>query len=88
MTVDLWVFLSVGALAMGAFLTAVVITGHKRKMKELEIEALKIQKANLQAEVEKAVSLRLGDQLNRIEVLEAIVTDKNYELSEKITRLK
>jgi hypothetical protein len=57
-------------------------------MKTLEVEALKIQKANLKSEVEEAVNNRIGDLQGRIEVIEAIVSDKNYELNEKITRLK
>jgi hypothetical protein len=48
---------------------------------------LRLEKANLETEVAAAVNKTLGDQLSRIEVLEAIVTDKNYNLNEKITRL-
>lgn len=85
---NLWVFLT-SVIALGVpFLIVIVVTIHKRKLKELEIEALKIEKINLQAEVESAVNKKLGDQLNRIEILEAIVTDKNYDLNEKITKLK
>jgi len=55
-------------------------------MKQLEIEALKIEKINLESVVDEAVNRIVGNQLSRIEVLEAIVTDKNYDLSEKITK--
>jgi hypothetical protein len=41
---------------------------------------LKLEKANVETEVAAAVNKILGDQLSRIEVLEAIVTDKNYLL--------
>lgn len=85
---NLWMFLIVTMLVVGAFLYIAVTTTHKKKMKELEIEGLKIQKFNLEVEVEDAVNRKLGDQLSRIEILEAVVTDKNYELNEKISRLK
>lgn len=88
MYINLWVFLTAGVILGVPFLMVVVVNAHKTKLKELEIEALKIKKANIEAEVEAAVNKKLGDQLNRIEVLEAIVTDSNYELNEKITRLK
>jgi hypothetical protein len=88
MNINLWVFLTATVVFSLAFLTIVVLTTHKKKIKELEVEALKLEKANLEAVVEDAVNKVIGDQLSRIEVLEAIVTDKNYDLNEKITRLK
>ena len=88
MNINLWVFLTATVVFSLAFLTIVVLTTHKKKIKELEVEALKLEKANLEAVVEDAMNKVIGDQLSRIEVLEAIVTDKNYDLNEKITRLK
>jgi hypothetical protein len=88
MNINLWVFLTATVVFSLAFLTIVVLTTHKKKIKELEVEALKLEKANLETVVEDAVNKVIGDQLSRIEVLEAIVTDKNYDLNEKITRLK
>ena len=88
MVPNLWMFLIITMLVTGGFLYVVITTAHKSKMKQLEVEALKIQKSNLQAEVEDAVDRKLKDQLSRIEILEAVVTDKNYELNEKISRLK
>lgn len=88
MNVSLWFFLSVATFFTILFLIVLLFVSYKQNMKKMEIEALKIQKENLQHEVEQAVNKKLGDQLSRIEVLEAIVTDKNYELNEKITRLK
>ena len=88
MYANLWVFLSVAVALVIPFLIIVAINAHKTKLKQLEIEALKIKKANIEAAVEDAINRRLGDQLSRIEVLEAIVTDKSYDLNEKITRLK
>jgi hypothetical protein len=70
-----------------SFLIILVLSTNKKKIKELEVEALKLEKANLETEVAAAVNKILGDQLSRIEVLEAIVTNKNYDLNEKITRL-
>ena len=85
---NLWMFLTVTMLVVGVFLYILITTIYKKNMKELEVEALKIQKTNLEAEVEVAVNRKLGDQLSRIEILEAIVTDKNYGLNEKIAKLK
>lgn len=88
MVINLWFFLTAGVVFSVPFFTLIAMNAHKTKIKELELEALKVKKANLEAEVEKAVNKKMADQLSRIEVLEAIVTDKNYDLSEKITRLK
>lgn len=57
-------------------------------MKKLESEKLEIQQANVQHEVSDAVGREIKEILGRIEVLEAIVTDRKFDLSEKITRLK
>lgn len=61
---------------------------HKTKMKELEIESLRIQKANLQAEVNQAVQEKMDEYKDRVQVLEEIITSKNYDVSEKISRIK
>ena len=63
-------------------------TEHKKNMKKLENEKLEIQQANVQHEVSDAVGREIKEILARIEVLEAIVTDRKFDLSEKITRLK
>ena len=84
----LFTFLSIAVASVMAMLIVVTYLGHKEKIKKLEIEGLKIQKSNLQNEVNDAVERQLKDTLSRIEVLEAIVTDKNYELNDKIHRLK
>jgi hypothetical protein len=48
-----WIFLSV-AVFMGTLLPIVtIVTKHKHTMKQLEIEALKLKKANSQYEVEE-----------------------------------
>jgi|GEM_PF-977999 len=88
MEANLWVFLSIGAIFVSLFLITVVMTVHKKSMKELEVEALRIKKADIQAEIESAVNKALAVQASRLEVLEAIVTDDSYQLNEKITRLK
>ncbi|TWX58560.1 hypothetical protein [Colwellia hornerae] len=87
MNINLWVFLSIAVIFLVSFLIILVLSTNKKKIKELEVEALKLEKANLETEVATAVNKILGDQLSRIEVLEAIVTDKQYDLNEKITRL-
>ena len=88
MTFNLWLFFTASVALVTPLIIVAVITSYKTKMKQLEIEALNIQKATLKTEVENVVNEKLGDQLNRIEVLEAIVTDKSYELNEKITKLR
>ena len=87
MVVNLWMFLSIGAALITIMVIAITMILNKRKLKELEVEALKVTNINLKAEVEDAVSRHLKSQNNRIEVLEAIVTDKKYELNENIANL-
>jgi len=81
-------FLSVSAVALSIFMIVVVVYAHRQKSQELELEALKIREANLQQDVEEEVARQMKEVTTRIEVLEAIVTDKKYELSDKITQLK
>ena len=88
MVVNLWMFLSIGAALITIMVIAITMILNKRKLKELEVEALKVTNINLKAEVEDAVSRHLKSQNNRIEVLEAIVTDKKYELNENISNLR
>ena len=85
---NLWMFLSMAVIACIPILIVALVQSHKRKIKELEIEALKVKQLNIKDEVEDAVTRQLAEQLSRIEVLEAIVTDKKYQLNEKIQRLK
>ena len=87
MVVNLWMFLSIGAVLITILVIAINMVFNKRKLKELEVEALKVTNINLKAEVEDAVSRHLKSQNNRIEVLEVIVTDKKYELNENIANL-
>lgn len=88
MEFNIWFFLATATLPVMGMLITLFLIGHHQKMKKLELEALKIQKANVQNEVNDAVERRLKDMIDRVEVLEAIVTDKGYDLNEKITRLK
>ncbi|MFQ3191795.1 MAG: hypothetical protein ACI936_002944 [Paraglaciecola sp.] len=88
MVVNLWLFLSIGASLITILVIAITMNINKRKLKELEVEALKVTNINLKAEVEDAVSRHIKSQNNRIEVLEAIVTDKKYELNENISNLR
>ena len=81
-------FLSVSTFCGVMLVVVVAALAHIRKMKELEVEKYKAQKANLREEIDSALEKRFSDHAKRIEVLEAIVTDKNYDLSDKITRLK
>ena len=88
MEVTIWSFLTVGSVCLLVLMLGLFFIVYKQKMKELEIEKQKIEKTNLQNEVSDAVDRELGSIASRIEVLEAIVTDKNYGLSDKIERLK
>jgi hypothetical protein len=88
MVVNLWLFLSIGAVLSTILVLAMTMFINKRKLKELDVEALKVKCINIKAEVEDAVSRQLKSQNGRIEVLEAIVTDKKYELNENITNLR
>jgi len=87
MVINLWFFLTIGAVFSALLVLGITIVINKRKLKELELEALKVKNINLKAEVEDAVGRHLKSQNDRIAVLEAIVTDKKYELNESITKL-
>lgn len=88
MVVNLWLFLTISAVFSALLVLAITIIINNRKLKELQLEALKVKNINLKAEVEDAVSRHLKSQNDRIAVLEAIVTDKKYELNENITNLR
>lgn len=87
MTINLWGFLTVAVVFSVFFLIIIILSTHKKKIKELELESLKLEKINLETIVKETVNKKMGDQLNRIKILEAIVTDKGYDLDDKITRL-
>ena len=53
----------------------------------LELETLKIKNIDLNAAVEKVVARQLTFHSDRIETLEAIVTDKTYQLNENLRNL-
>ena len=55
-------------------------TGHKKEMVKLNKELGKSEQANLKNE--------LAAVKTRLEVLEAIVTDKKYQLDQEITNLQ
>ena len=84
----LWGFLAFSTPFVMLMLIIAIWTEKKKNMKKLENEKLEIQQANVQHEVSDAVGREIKEILARIEVLEAIVTDRKFDLSEKITRLK
>jgi len=88
MIINLWLFLSISVM----FITLLVITTtmivNKTKLKVLEVEALKIKSIDIITEGEDSLRRQLNSQNERIAVLEAIITDKNYELNESITHLQ
>ena len=84
----LWSFLALSTPFVMLMLIVAIWAEHKKNMKKLDNERLEIQEANVQNEVSDAVSRELKQIIHRIEVLEAIVTDRNFDLDEKITRLK
>lgn len=88
MVVNLWLFLSIGAVLSTILVIAITMIVNNRKLKELEVGALKVTNINLKAEVEEAVSRHIKSQNDRIEVLETIVTDKKYDLNESIYNLR
>ncbi|NKB32699.1 MAG: hypothetical protein GKR91_06340 [Pseudomonadales bacterium] len=84
----LWGFLAVAVPFIMSMIITAIFTEHRKSMKMLEIENQKVQQTNVQNEVSDAVKREIGEILKRIETLEAIVTDRKYQLDEKITRLK
>ncbi len=83
-----WAFLAFATPFVMVMTIVGIYTEHKKNMKKLENKNLEIRQANVQHEVSDAVSREIKEILSRIEVLEAIVTDRKFDLSEKITRLK
>ena len=49
MYVNLWMFLTITIISSALFVMLLVYTNHRKTMKELEIEALKIKNSSLQA---------------------------------------
>lgn len=78
----------ISTVCLTALVVAFGVMRHRSKMKVLEIEALRVQKANLQSEVNHAVDERMEQYKDRMQVLEEIITSKNYDLNEKITSIK
>ena len=87
MIINLWLFLSTSVVFITLLVIAITMIVNKRKLKELEVKALKVKSINIKTEVEDAVSRLLKSQNDRIEVLEAIITDKKYDLNESISNL-
>lgn len=83
-----WSFLAFATPFVMIMTIVGIYTEHKKNMKKLENKNLEIRQANVQHEVSDAVNREIREILSRIEVLEAIVTDRKFDLSEKITRLK
>lgn len=67
-----------------AFVLPIVFVGiwtsHKKDMAKMKLALSDSEKENIKNEFEAVKS--------RLEVLEAIVTDKNYQLNEEISRLQ
>ena len=85
---EFWGFLAFATPFVMVMIIVAIYTEHKKNMKKLDNKNLEIRQANVQHEVSDAVNREIKEILSRIEVLEAIVTDRKFDLSEKITRLK
>lgn len=60
--------------------TLAIWTGHKKDMAKLKLQLGESEKQNMENE--------MAAMKTRLEVLEAIVTDKKYQLKEEISSLK
>ncbi len=58
MHVNLWTFLTAAVIFGSLFLMVLVFVTHRKTMKELDIEALKIKSARLQAGIDEPVYSR------------------------------
>lgn len=85
---NLWTFLIVCTLTLGGFLYILITTVNKKQIRDLEFETQKLEKVNIQTEVDAAVDKKLKEVMKRIEVLESIVTTKTFALDEEISKLK
>lgn len=88
MEINLWMFLTVGAVFVGVFLMIVATNAHKKSLKQLEVEELRLAKSNQNDEIERTVDKKFKLLEERIKTLETIVTDNNYELNKEISKLK
>ncbi|MEP1445503.1 MAG: hypothetical protein ABJK37_05205 [Paraglaciecola sp.] len=86
MIINLWLFLSIGAVLTTILVISSTMIINNRKLKEIELKTLNAK--NLNAVVEKVVARQLKYQSDRIETLESIVTDKKYQLDENLRNLR
>jgi hypothetical protein len=88
MIFNLWLFLSISVIFITLLIITTTMIVNKTKLKALEIEALKSKRIDIETESEDSLSRQLRKQNDRIEILEAIITDKKYALNKSITNLK
>ncbi|SET70645.1 hypothetical protein [Thalassotalea agarivorans] len=83
---NLWIFLCTAVVFGVPLAFFAIYAGHKRKMKQIELSMLQAQEQLAEKSLEQ-VNQQFSQLSKRIEVLEAIVTDKQYDLSSKIDEL-
>ena len=88
MIINLWLFLSISVTLITLLVITTTMIVNKTRVKELEVEALKVKSITIKTAGDDVLSRQLKSQNIRIEVLEAIVTNKTFELNESITNLK
>lgn len=88
MIINLWLFLSIAAVLTTILVISSTMIINKRKLKEIELETLKAKNSDLNTVVEKVVARHIKYQNDRIETLEAIVTDRKYQLNENLHNLR
>ncbi|MBU3003761.1 hypothetical protein [Paraglaciecola arctica] len=88
MIINLWLFLSIAAVLITILVISSTMIINKRKLKEIELEALKAKNSDLNTVIEKVVARHVKYQNDRIETLEAIVTDRKYQLNENLHNLR
>jgi hypothetical protein len=88
MIFNLWLFLSISVIFITLLIITTTMIVNKTKLKALEIEALKAKRIDIETESEDFLSRQLRKQNDRIEILEAIITNKKYALNKSITNLE
>lgn len=84
---NLWMMVTVVSIAAIGMICLMVYTEHQRRMRQPEPGAQDALEARLQEAIDEALQHRFRDVVARVEVLEAIVTDSQRELNEKLARL-
>ena len=88
MVFNLWMFLAVGCVCLLGVLVAVLTFAHREKAKQLDLQKEEIASREVSTELEAVMRQEIDALTERVETLEAIVTDERYDLGQKIEQVR